>query len=352
MEHRAQHGIGKGRGVRRKVADVLSTMSDDTKFYFPIYREMRKSILEANECLSKVVAAQRFAAASEQYQYLQLKFYDPEAAQLAEQQIAAFTEGRAKLGYETWTKIERISDGIPDDRPANSLLINAGSSGDVRNVLKLHYDHYIPKEYRLFLADVAKSRLHFFPLASPLVSSLKQFIQTYSSIETIRLLPFSFAPHTNDYCEEKVVSLHVSLLAFARKIIPILLPKAPVRITVDGDSTHIIISVDGVPKKLSPTQTRGVVALALLPYDHWFPIDDFYRLIHSRPQDYNSRDFGAALDILKNEHEPFAWGVDDVLRRINGAVIESLVDEVVLRLYLDRKKKPPAPNTEGTQLKV
>ena len=134
-----------------------------------------------------------------------------------------------------------------------------------------------------------------------------------------------------------IAALHDALLVLARQMIPRLLSKRPVHITIDGDTTKMSVSVDGSPKKLSPTETTGVVALALLPYTRWFPYEEFQRLVIPKPENFDARDFGAALDIFKDEHPPFGWDVDGILRRVNGAVIESSVDEVVLRTFLAQK---------------
>ena len=317
-------------------------MVDHTVSYLPLKQELRALLVEADKILKRVSFYQRSGDPLEMFDYLQLKFHDSSTAQAAQAWITAFAQARDELGYGAWRQSEdalRRRGHDPSKMSPDLAVKPVGTSGEPDNVLEVHYDSFVPKEYRLFLEDVIKTHLHFFPMAPSLVSSLKQFLETYASLEIIKLLPFSFDSQTNAYSDENIALLHKVLLALTRQIISIVLPHRPVHITIDGDTNIMTICVDGSPKRLSPTQTRGAVALALLPYDHWFPVVDFYRLVYPNLNEIDPRNFGAALDIFKKEHQPFGWDVDDVLRRVKGVVIESLVDEVVLRTYLTKKKK-------------
>ncbi len=277
--------------------------------YLPLKPELITVAVEIKSILSKIAVYQHYDSGLEYRWYLQMKFYDAALARTAYALITSFEKSRFNLGYGLEGKVEREVQRLqldPNEFSAVHLPEQNNSTLGANNVLKVRYDVYIPEEYYQLAQDALNTKLHFLPISPALSESLSHFLSLYSSLEIVRLLPFSFYPPTNTYSDSDIASLHAFLLCLAKLVIPILLPKRPVHIRIQGNTTQIIVSVDGSPKKLSPTQTRGIVALALLPYDHWFPITDFYRLINAKPDDDDPRNFGAALDIFKKEHEPFA----------------------------------------------
>ena len=317
-------------------------MEDKGPFYFPLKTEILDVAAGITKILSKLSVFRQYGNGQEYYRYLQLKFYDADSAKAAYVLISSFEEARAELGYGLSELIKRESSRLrfdPETVSPVQLTAQGNDGAEAGKILKVRYDAYVPEEYCKLAEDLLHTRLHFLPISPELVASLKNFLRVYSSLEIIRLLPFSFYPPTNAYNDEDIALLHGSLTTLARQILPILLAQPPVHIQISGDTTKMTVSVDGSPKKLSLTETTGIAALALLPYNRWFPYEDFQRLVIPKPENFNARDFGTALDIFKNEHPPFGWDPDGILRRVNGVIIESLVDEVVLRAYLAERIK-------------
>lgn len=307
-------------------------------YYIPLHAE----VLEVARKAAKSFDSLYTTINSHSVYFISAKFLDADAAEAAAVAITAFRNYRFKTGYYVepaattlypYHPLEsrnaaRIRRPVTNKEPRHPLTHHG-------NIVNVPVGDFIPDEYYDLTHDVSATSRKFLPIKPSMHTSIQRFMDVFTPLEILNVVAYHghHPSVTHEYLSKPIRELHGDLVILGKLILQNVIQKRPVTITIDGKVRELTVSVDGIPTDFSPKQMRGIVTLALLKYDHWFSLKNFSRIAFLRPRGEPRKDFEASLNVLKR-YPPFDWDADEGIRRITGAVIESLVDRAVLRAFL------------------
>lgn len=305
--------------------------------YVPLDIELRRVLSSAKKLMEEIYQPMEHEDL-EQQNRVGIVFSNEDAAQVAAKKITAFHNFQIECEYSAktipnhtiWNDEQLINGKFDHHKPTVVIFV---PSSDL-----------FPFEFESLIYSLTETVAHFSPIAENPFTLLSQYVQTYSEIEMLRIVNVAMVQDIDGHpYGVELYALHEAWLSLARQVVKTSLPSAPTRISISGDTNRLEISVGKIPVRMSLTQVRGIAALSLIRYDRWFSLEEFYQLVLPGNKHPDPRDFDGALKVFKERYAPFTWDGEAGLRRIRGAVIESTVDEAVLRAFLNKTNPTKLP---------